>query len=47
MEHLDGVRIYLQKINSEFKNLHKEYTKILNSNEMLQNILFGDKVDTY
>lgn len=47
MEHLDGVRIYLQKNNSEFKNLQKEYTKILNSNEKLQNILFGDKVDTY
>ena len=46
MEHLDGVRIYLQKNNSKFKNLQKEYTKILDSNEKLQNILFGDKVET-
>ena len=46
MEHLDGVRIYLQKNNSEFKNLQKEYTKILDSNEKLQNIFFGDKVET-
>lgn len=46
MEHLDGVRIYLQKNNNEFKNLQKEYTKILDSNEKLQNILFGDKVET-
>ena len=45
MEHLDGVRIYLQKNNSEFKNLQKEYTKILDSNEKLQNILFGNKVE--
>lgn len=44
MEHLDGVRLYLQKNNREFKNLQKEYTKILDSNEKLQNILFGDKV---
>lgn len=28
------------------KNLQKEYTKILDSNEKLQNILFGDKVKT-
>lgn len=28
------------------KNLQKEYTKILDSNEKLQNILFGDKVET-
>ena len=33
MEYLDGVRIYLQKNNSEFKNLQKEYTKILDNNE--------------
>lgn len=46
MEHLDGVIIYLQKNNSEFKNLQKEYRKILDSNEKLQNILFGDKVET-
>lgn len=46
MEHLDGVRIYLQKNNSEFKNLQKKYVKILDSNEKLQNILFGDKVET-
>lgn len=32
MEHLDGVRIYLPKNNSEFKNLQKKYTKILDSN---------------
>lgn len=46
MEHLDRVRIYLQKNNSEFKKSQKEYTKILDSNEKLQNILYGDKVDT-
>lgn len=46
MEYLDGVRIYLQKNNSEFKNLQKEYTKILDNNEKLQNILCGDKVET-
>lgn len=46
MEYLDGVRIYLQKNNSEFKNLQKEYTKILDNNEKLQNILYGDKVET-
>ena len=46
MEHLDGVRIYLQKNNSKFKNLQKEYTKILDNNEKLQNILYGDKVET-
>lgn len=46
MEHLDGVRVYLQKNNNEFKDLQKEYTKILDSNERLQNILFGDKVET-
>ena len=42
MEYLDGVRIYLQKNNSEFKNLQKEYTKILDNNEKLQNILYGE-----
>lgn len=46
MEHLDGVRIYLPKNNSEFKNLQKKYTKILDSNKKLQNVLFGYKVET-
>ena len=28
-----------------FRNLQKEYTKILDNNEKLQNILFGDKIE--
>lgn len=45
MEHLDSVRVYLQRNNYEFKNLQKEFTKILDNNEKLQNILFGDKIE--
>lgn len=45
-EHLDGVRVYLQKNNNEFKKIQKEYTKILDNNEKLQKILYGDKVNT-
>lgn len=45
-EHLDSVQVYLQKNNNEFKKIQKEYTKILDNNEKLQNILYGDKVET-
>lgn len=45
MEHLDGVRAYLEKSNKEYKNLHKQYVNILDNNEKLQNLLFGDKLE--
>lgn len=45
IEHLDGVRIYLEKNNKEYKDLQKQYTKILDNNEKIQNILFGDKME--
>lgn len=45
IEHLDGVRTYLQTNNTEYKDLQKQYTKILDNNEKIQNILFGDKIE--
>lgn len=45
LEHLDGVRIYLQTNNKEYKDLQKKYTMILDNNEKIQNILFGDKIE--
>ena len=45
IEHLDGVRTYLERNNKEYKDLQKQYTKILDNNEKIQNILFGNKID--
>lgn len=45
IEHLDGVRTYLEKNNKEYKDLQKQYTKILDNNEKIQDILFGNKID--
>ena len=45
IEHLDGVRTYLQTNNKEYKDLQKQYIKILDNNEKIQNILFGDKIE--
>ena len=45
IEHLDGVRTYLQMNNKEYKDLQKQYTKILDNNEKIQNLLFGDKIE--
>lgn len=45
IEHLDGVRTYLQRNNKEYKDLQKQYTKILDNNEKIQKILFGDKIE--
>ena len=45
IEHLDGVRTYLQSNNKEYKDLQKQYTKILDNNEKIQNLLFGDKIE--
>ena len=44
-EHLDGGRTFLEKNNKEYKDLQKQYTKILDNNEKIQNILFGDKIE--
>lgn len=44
IEHLDGVRTFLGKSNKEYKDLQKQYTRILDNNEKIQNILFGDKI---
>lgn len=46
IEHLDGVRTFLEKNNKEYKDLQKQYTKILDNNEKIQNILFGDKIES-
>lgn len=46
IEHLDGVRTFLEKNNKEYKDLQKQYTKILDNNEKIQNILFGDKTES-
>ena len=45
IEHLDGVRAFLGKSNKEYKDLQKQYTRILDNNEKIQNILFGDKIE--
>lgn len=45
IEHLDGVRTFLGKNNKEYKDLQKQYTKILDNNEKIQNILFGNKIE--
>ena len=45
IEHLDGVRTFLGKSNKEYKDLQKQYTRILDNNEKIQNILFGDKIE--
>lgn len=44
IEHLDSVRTFLGKSNKEYKDLQKQYTRILDNNEKIQNILFGDKI---
>ena len=44
IEHLDGVRPFLGKSNKEYNDLQKQYTRILDNNEKIQNILFGDKI---
>lgn len=39
-EYLDGVKLYLQENNKEYKNLLKKFNKIIdNSNQTIQNIL--------
>ena len=45
IEHLDGGRTFLGKSNKEYKDLQKQYTRILDNNEKIQNILFGDKIE--
>lgn len=45
IEHLDGVRTFLGKSNKEYKDLQKQYTRILDINEKIQTILFGDKIE--
>ena len=44
IEHLDSVRTFLGKSNKEYKDLQKQYPRILDNNEKIQNILFGDKI---
>lgn len=43
-EHLDGVRMYLQNNNREYKQMQKEIDKILNTNENLQRIVCNDEI---
>lgn len=45
IEHLDSVKVYLEKGNGSFKNIQKEYLEILNNNKNLQNFFYGNVIE--